>query len=187
MSIEKRKFSTGSQPLTQSYLGGQVISNFRFVLLFMVLGSLLLFYTASRPMAEDIQRMFSLKLPATSYNINLFNEIHDETLRLASFSIKDNDTDLSLVLDSLYEDEAGECLIDALEYDYMPDFVVTERYDWWQPHKAKYFEGAWCYLEFDSGRSSHDYLLIDYSIDGQITFYFQHFTIAADGYRTQLD
>lgn len=177
--LGKEKSSTSKKAFLQGALGGQLLGTARvFFLLFGVMG-MLAFWSSTRPIPEAIATLRNFEMPDSVENAHHYLA-HNSQPAISRFTI--DVADVNQLLDSFEDDSLESCLVEYLEKSYMPDFTPSTEFDWWNPQDAIEYEGADCWRNYNSGRTRYVLLLIDYSVIGEASFYFEQYYIV-DGER----
>lgn len=168
--------------------GAEIFAALRYLLLVFGIFALFQLQFISRPLVERIETKFKFDLPEDVQDVGWYDYSWDGYVNLIKFTV--NAEELEATLHSSLDTGVWEvegCLKREREAGFMPEFYTDPTLNWWQPFSATTFDGTSCYAYNPRGLAPNYHLMVDYSIPGEATVYFEQYSIDADNKRALVD
>jgi hypothetical protein len=185
LSMEQEYTSSSKgKSFSQTWVGGQLLTPFRYIIILLGFFGLFMFWMDTRPLPDRIETKFSMTLPDSARDFGWYDYSWSGYVTLAKFTV--DIEDLEPTLQSV-EWERHYCLKGERYKDYMPDFYTDEKFDWWQPFEVKRFNGRNCYDYNPNGLAANYNIMVDYGISSEATVYIEEYSIDSDHKRALMD
>lgn len=168
----------------QSLAGVQILTALHYLPLIFAIFALFQLWMNSRTLLDRIETMHNLDLPDNVRNLGWYDYTWNGYVFLIKFTVDVDDLETALHSSGW---TVRDCLERAREAGFMPDFYTDPALDWWQPFNATSFDGVTCTAYNPKGLAPNYNLMVDYSIPGEATVYFEEYSIDSNHKRALVD